>query len=77
MTYQSNANIQRACDLIALIVKKPRTRPELADLMGTRQCVLQPWIDGLIGEGLVRLDPAPKVPGRNGYPPKVVRWIGG
>lgn len=77
MTQQSNANIQRACDLVALIVKKPRTRPELAELMGSRQCVLQPWIDGLEAEGLVKLEPAPKVPGRPGYVPKLVRWVGG
>jgi predicted ArsR family transcriptional regulator len=72
----SQANIRRACDLLALIVKAPRTRPELAELLQTRSCTLKPWIDALEDEGLIRLESAPKTPGRDGYEAKVVRWIG-
>jgi len=49
-------NLRKWADLLALLVKAPRTVAELQSLTGMDRKAIYRWRDSLIGEGLVRSD---------------------
>jgi hypothetical protein len=76
--YQAGRCIARTLDLIALLAKAPRTRPELVELTGMDAETVGAWVIGLQSEGLIEPAGRRRTPGtRRGRPPLVYRWIEG
>lgn len=49
----ANRNLELFCDAVALLMKAPRTQPELAIVMGRKLNTVRRWVKVLRSEGLV------------------------
>mgnify|MGYP001441015124 CR=1 FL=1 len=63
---------QNTAELVALLVKKPRTVEELMPLVGITERTLRAWLRAFIDEGLLRVD-RPR-DGKPGVSPGVYHW---
>ncbi|MEO8807924.1 MAG: hypothetical protein ABI433_17725 [Burkholderiaceae bacterium] len=68
--------VKRYVDMIALLVKKPRTTRELCEFSGVHKQAITRWMIGFESEGMVRRELEPKLEGRRGPQRRVWHWVG-
>ena len=68
--------VKRYIDMIALVVKQPRTTSDLVELSGIHKQAVTRWMNACVEEGLVERRPGTKRPGTNGPARGVWHWIG-
>jgi hypothetical protein len=68
---------RKAADLIGLLVRADRTRPELIELTGLKEESVTLWLQALLDEGLIEVAgrrTSQSTAARRAYTSRVYRW---
>lgn len=68
-------NLVRYADTVRLLMQKPRTTMEVAELTGASRWSVRAWLNALAYEGLAKVKPGAGI-ATGGRQPDVYTWIG-